>query len=291
MDKYESKLNLEFTYSFDKYSCVQEMWYYHIALAYVIGISGFACMLTRLVPSWKWTHVWWGRIYVIAMLWCTGTSMLIHNDGLPVAVLVAFFWVLMGLSLGWIAINFHQIQLKSLVEKSLDKKIKADNGIMGNITFSELLKVETTNILNNRTFVQRFVSFKSLHGIMMVSSWGSIVGRLFASNQSGDFTCHTYPTYKQVSFPQSGGDNPGNLTFVPTHDPRFERLPWSDGPYVWAIRNIITTIFMCMIVGAISSYLSYRRAPKAIARSTSSTGLANMEQDDAGTRMDSSKVI
>jgi hypothetical protein len=287
MDKFESKLNTDFTYSFDKYSCVREMWYYHIAMAYVIGISGVACMVTRLVPAWKWTHVWWGRIYVIAMLWCTATSLLIHNDGLPVAVLVAFFWVLMGLSLGWIAINFHQIQLKTLVEKSLDKKIKAD-GIMGNTSLSELLQAETKHIVNSRTFTQRFFSFKSLHGIMMVSSWGSIVGRLFASNQSGDFTCHTYPTYKQVEFPQYGGDNPSNLTFVPTHDPRFDRLPWSDGPYEWAIRNIISTIFICIIVGAISSFISSRYKPKA--ETSGSKRMSQMGQDVVGSGMNNSMI-
>lgn len=29
-------------------------------------------VVTRLIPKLKWTHVWWGRTYIISMLWATG---------------------------------------------------------------------------------------------------------------------------------------------------------------------------------------------------------------------------
>lgn len=32
-----------------------------------------ACaVVTRLIPKLKWTHAWWGRLYIISMLWATG---------------------------------------------------------------------------------------------------------------------------------------------------------------------------------------------------------------------------
>lgn len=29
-------------------------------------------VVTRLIPKLKWTHVWWGRVYICSMLWATG---------------------------------------------------------------------------------------------------------------------------------------------------------------------------------------------------------------------------
>lgn len=35
----------------------------------------FLCAVaTRVVPQLKWTHVWWGRLYIISMLWATGRA-------------------------------------------------------------------------------------------------------------------------------------------------------------------------------------------------------------------------
>jgi len=39
------------------------------------------------------------------MLWAMGSSLLIHNEGLPLAVLVSFLWTMLGLTLGWFAIG------------------------------------------------------------------------------------------------------------------------------------------------------------------------------------------
>jgi len=51
-----------------------------------------------------------GRVYILAMLWSTATSLLVHNTGLPAGVLISFVWVMGGLTIGWILINIHQVK-------------------------------------------------------------------------------------------------------------------------------------------------------------------------------------
>lgn len=66
--------SLDYTYSFDKYSCVRNAWYFHIAAAYAVTLTGIAAMVLRLLPPrWAHYHVWAGRGYVMSMLWCTAT--------------------------------------------------------------------------------------------------------------------------------------------------------------------------------------------------------------------------
>merc|ERR1712166_686399 len=75
-----------YTYSNDKYSCIVAFYHIHIVLNYIIFLSGLACLVTRLIPgiSGKYNlHSWFGRIYILAMLWSTSVSLLINNEGLP----------------------------------------------------------------------------------------------------------------------------------------------------------------------------------------------------------------
>ena len=101
----DSMINPEYTYHFDKLSCSRTVWFVHITFAFLVVISGLGCLLSRLSLQYKWMHPWFGRCYIIFLLWCMGTSLIIHNSGLPIAVLVSFAWVLCGLSFGWIAMS------------------------------------------------------------------------------------------------------------------------------------------------------------------------------------------
>lgn len=47
----------------------------------LVGICGHMCIITRFVPQIKWMHKWFGKGYIIAMLWASGTSLVIHNTG------------------------------------------------------------------------------------------------------------------------------------------------------------------------------------------------------------------
>jgi hypothetical protein len=76
------------------------------------------------------------------------------------------------------------------------RRLKNGGEIVGSLEY--MIRAEKGAIIAERSVWQRFFSLKALHGILMFTSWINIVGRIFASNQSGDFTCHTYPVYKQV---------------------------------------------------------------------------------------------
>jgi len=72
------------------------MYFVHVVFCYLIFISGILAMVTRLVPAFKWTHAWFGRAYIISMLWATASSLVIHNTGLPASTLISFIWALGG---------------------------------------------------------------------------------------------------------------------------------------------------------------------------------------------------
>ena len=108
----DTMTNTRYTYQLDKISCVRDVWFAHITFAYLIVLSGVGCLVTRCVDKYKWMHIYFGRLYIIFMLWCMVTSLLVHNSGLPIAVLISFLWVIGGLTLGWIIIKLHQLQME-----------------------------------------------------------------------------------------------------------------------------------------------------------------------------------
>jgi hypothetical protein len=242
-----SLTDLNFTYHLDKYSCIRQMYFIHIFFSYLVSISGFLAIITRFIPRFKYIHHWLGKTYIISMLWCTSTSILIHNTGLPLAVLITFIWVLLGLCIGWTSITIHQLKLKDILLFNIDQKIK--NSININVfDLKEQFVKEKRKIIQNKTPLQIFFSYKTLHGICMISSWICIVGRLFFSNQSGDFTCHTYPSYK------AGYLQYTNMTIVPIHDPDFERLPWSYSPTLWGLLVIGGSIVSTTALALMGSF-------------------------------------
>jgi hypothetical protein len=66
------------------------------------------------------------------------------------------------------------------------QQIKASGGISGDL--GAMIAAEKGRIAAAKTFQQRLFSLKALHGILMFTSWINIAGRIFASDQSGDFT-------------------------------------------------------------------------------------------------------
>jgi hypothetical protein len=117
-----------------------------------------------------------------------------------------------GMTIGWIIIKFHescmQRQALAAVATSL-AEAPAGPITSDSATGKQPLDLETRineekgRIAASKTFAQRFFSIKALHGMIMFTSWINIVGRIFASNQSGDFTCHTYPVYKPSQIRQA----------------------------------------------------------------------------------------
>jgi hypothetical protein len=197
-------------------------------------------------------HVYFGRLYIIFMLWCVVTSLLAHNSGLPVAVLVSFLWVIGGLTAGWVVIKLHQLQMEGRVAEVMDRKLGEGRGDK----FKVMIEAARMEIIHGRTFWERMLSYKALHGALMFMSFVNLFGRLFASNQSGDFTCHTFPYYKQIDTPKfQGADQP--LTPVPLRDPNYAKLPWAHGLVWWGLELSVGPLLLAFAVG---SYVAWKES-------------------------------
>ena len=243
---HDTRHSLEYTYSLDRLSCVRQAYFVHITLAYLVFLSGLACIIARLVPSLHQWHAMFGRLYILCMLWCMATSLLAHNVGLPVGVLVSFFIVLMGLSLGWVCIKVHQEHMRQkIVEKVDELWLSATDR---SEPPSTLMSKAKQSIFSHRNLKERMLSYKAAHGALMFMSWINITGRLFASNQSGDFTCHTYPVYKQLDSAKFTGFNQP-LTYVPIEDRNNITLPWSHSLIGWGVEMSIGPLVVGLFAG------------------------------------------
>jgi hypothetical protein len=208
-------VDLSYTYHMSKYSCVAEFFYIHVFLNYVIYIGGIFCFLTRLIPRLKWMHAFLGRVYISAMALSTVAALLIHNTGLALGVLLAFAWVLSGMIFGWFIIKQHQNQMTTLGLELVDQWLKEDK--MAGRSLKVALADAKEQITRAKTWVQRFISYKAAHGILMTLSWFNIAGRFMATGAPEmEFTCYTYPVYKQVNAPiyRTKGDNWASKSLV-----------------------------------------------------------------------------
>jgi hypothetical protein len=250
---HDSRTNLDYTYSLDKLSCVRQFYFIHITFAYLVVLSGLACFLTRLHPPLRKWHALFGRAYIVCMLWCMATSLLVHNTGLPVAVLICFVFVLAGMTAGWACIKVHQHTLQEAAMEAVQATLGTNRGIE--------LKKELQNarhtLGNTLTWRQRMLSYKAAHGMLMFLSWINVFGRMFGSNQSGDFTCHTYPVYKQLDSPKFRGLN-RPLSFVPITDPAYEKLPWSQSLVLWGFLLSIPPLIFAAAVGSACAWSNTR---------------------------------
>jgi hypothetical protein len=272
----DTMTNTRYTYHLDKVSCVRDVWFAHVTFAYLIVLSAIGCLVTRCLGKYRWMHVYFGRLYIIFMLWCMGTSLLVHNSGLPIAVLISFIWAIGGLSLGWIIIKLHQLQMEKKVAELMNEKIeqllletkdpwtlkskfkgietKEDIQTETPGIFETLLSESRMEIIQKRSFGERMLSYKAMHGALMFMSFINIFGRIFGSNQSGDFTCHTYPYYKQIDTPKFKGFNQ-SLTAVQLHDPNYGKLPWAHGLHWWGIELSVGPLLLALAVG---SYVAWK---------------------------------
>lgn len=254
----ESDINfsLESTWHLSKVSCLRSMYFIHVILCYVIFLSGIGAMVSRLVPQIKWTHVWWGRLYIIAMLWNTFTSTMIHNTGLPINTIYLFCVLMCCIAVGWPIIMVHQNKMTDQAMKEVQASFTG-RPFEGDL--SQLVQSQKGKIAQRKSCKERMWSLKAAHGIMMFLSWGNIAGRIFASNQSGDFTCHTYPVYKPlnatIGATKGWGLGSKPLEFVPEVDPRYARLPWAaTGEVGFTLLIDCSYLVMAAVFGCIYSW-------------------------------------
>lgn len=127
------------TRSNSKVSCLTWMYPIHIIFAYLVVIAGILALLSRVIHPMKRYHYIFGQAFLIFMYWAMGSSLLIYNTGLPVAIIYFFLVMLISLTVGWIAIKIHKKR------KKIYKQIEA------------------------QTLNQRFFSFRTLHGCNFIS--------------------------------------------------------------------------------------------------------------------------
>ena len=120
---YSSLDNLDYTYQFDKLSCVRSMYFAHVTLAYLVTICAVMCFVCRLFRSIMWLHPHFGRAYIILMMWLMTSSLVLHTTGLPIVVLISFVCVLGGITFGWMCIKWHQAQMERMVFARLCKGV------------------------------------------------------------------------------------------------------------------------------------------------------------------------
>mmetsp|Transcript_126423 Transcript_126423/g.178453 ORF Transcript_126423/g.178453 Transcript_126423/m.178453 type:complete len:341 (-) Transcript_126423:22-1044(-) len=277
--------NPNLTYSFDKYSCVREMWFVHMVFNYFVFLSGIVCLITRIAGKrFLWIHKWSGRVYILSMLWTTCSSIVINNTGLPLATLYSFLGVMLGLSIGWIAILIYKNGIEKKAMKLAQEELvemNADKTKDGNVDLQSLLQDCTTKVLKQKTWKERYFSLKTLHGVFFFMSWFQITGRMFASNQSGDFTCYTYPVYKPIDTPQAG-DNTDVIKLVPTNDPNWDSLPWSNSPLGFSMMTILGSMAFAVVAGAIWTYFDVRKDLRDSTEENDEPSLPSAEDEAMG---------
>jgi len=293
-----SLFDLSYTYSNDKYSCVELFYYLHVAFNYIVFVSGLVCLLTRIGPGqYMYLHAWSGRVYILAMLWSTATSLLIHNDGLPLAVLVGFLAVGIGLSFGWLVIIVYKQNVEREATIVVNERIRnsSRNKEDKNDDIDDIdvmLREAKSKVLASKTFGQRLFSLKSLHGILFFVSWMQIAGRIGVTKLSNDFTCHTYPVYKPDYYnARSATEDEDTFTLVSARDVNYDRLPWSDGPVQWSVNIIVGSAAAAIVVGALFTYYYARKDASAAAATNdeASVPTVNNNENDSKSRDEESE--
>lgn len=171
-------------------------------------------------------------------------------------------------------------QLRSQALDAVQIRI-AKSGIPIDSTLQAMLASATGELANGKTFVQRFVSLKALHGALFFMSWFNIAGRIFASNQSGDFTCHTFPMFKPINTKHLQAADISELTLVAARDPNYSRLPWASGLALWNVRVILGSFAAAVVFGMVWSFVAGRRAVKAKRITEEAVSVEEMESEQS----------
>ena len=252
-----------YTYHYSKYSCSTAFYFIHVVFCYIVFLSGLFAFISRLHLKLKPSHQWFGRIYILSMLYATASSLLIHNTGLPLAVLISFCFCIGGLTIAWCLILCHKQWLQKITLQKTQTFLNENDFINKNHKpkLKNIMNELKTNILKERSLIQRIFSLKTFHGMFMFMSWINITGRIFASNQSGDFECYTYPIYKFGNITNQYNLNQTDLLFdiVPEENPNYERLPWANNELVWSIGLSIGPLAFAFLFGLLWSVIVFHQ--------------------------------
>jgi hypothetical protein len=250
------------TEAFSKVMCIAWMYPIHIALAYLLVAAGAGALVSRVVPQLKWTHVYFGRTFLLTMLFAEGSAMLITNTGLPRSIIGFFVIMLVSISLGFLLIRTAQSRFADAALRRADEL--GDEKRFVGAKPSELVAAARQELLNApRPWHKRFLSLKSAHGFLMTLAWWQMAGRAFVTNPADDFKgCYTYPAIKSLD---------GSIRLVPEHDPDFFRNEAAFFSFV-----TFPSIAVFILIGIAFSCIASRGwQAAAAANATAETAAAN----------------
>ena len=276
----DSLYSLDYTFHNSKLSCWRPAYYMHISFAYLTVFAGFLAFLSRLssnarIKSW---HVWFGRFYLVGMIWAAGTAIVIHNTGSPLGVLISFFLVLFGLTLGYVLITIHQRRrLEELIKQArlgagsagsfgTISPSTSDGELIGGPSNLNALSVGNTLDKPNtwwKLIKERMFTLKAAHGCLMTVSWINLAGRIFATPNLAHFDCYTYSAYKPAQnrfyTPPSilNGSVRGGIELLNYTSPAYTKQPWANMEELWAVYMSIGIYLGAFIIGV--AYLSFER--------------------------------
>ena len=132
----------------------------------------------RKSNTWNWTFALIASAFNFSIFWLVA-SELTCEGGLKDVVL----------TLGWVCVKLHQHFMNEQILDEVQQKLKRSRSSLLLPLLSQEMKTAAQSINDRKSWSQRMFSFKAAHGILMFVSWINMTGRIFGSNQSGDFTC------------------------------------------------------------------------------------------------------
>lgn len=254
------------TEAFGKISCLQWVFPIHLFSTFAIVLLGLGAMILRLpqMQEYSWLHPWFGRATIISLMAAMFSSLLIHNEGLPIGVIVNFVIALACISVAWIVI---------VIEQQLAHRKALDGGCESVAAYEE--KVKQGWLSKSRS--DKLKSLYILHGTLMFTAWFQFFGRFFYlvvlgsmyghhySNVGGDynFTCYTYPIYKQKvnnyifcdeSQTNDRWDSCSENEMCPVLIKNSNVMPWDDPPTKGESLGLVGWVVLLVVVPFLIAY-------------------------------------
>eukprot|EP01130_Rhizamoeba_saxonica_P001407 TRINITY_DN11268_c0_g1_i1.p1 TRINITY_DN11268_c0_g1~~TRINITY_DN11268_c0_g1_i1.p1 ORF type:complete len:259 (-),score=14.05 TRINITY_DN11268_c0_g1_i1:60-836(-) len=245
--------NHHITRALSKFTCIDWIYPFHLGTAYILTLFGILALLSRIVPKLTPYHATFGRLFLLFMYYCMGSSLLMFNTGLSLAITIFFIVMLVGITVGWFAIRKHITDMNEKLFYRVGKYLKNKNKpFKGKLDV--LFNNERIQILSERSFCQTLFSWKTLHGVCMGIAWFQMAGRVMATNPVENWHgCWARPAYVNEF---------GELTLVPEVDPSGKFTRTQPGLFVLAILLPLTIITLTIAI--VSSYLTSRKANKTL---------------------------
>jgi len=244
-------LSYDLTAAYDGVSCIKEVYPLHIILAYIVTISGIGAILSRIKRKYHIYHMWFGRVFLIALMWTAASSTLIYNTGLPKPIIVFLLIMFIALTIGYAAIKIEQGRFHAALLKRVDTHFSSlphnSNKVSNNLLVSEVMEEETLIMEESLTWKERFLSLKALHGGCMVVAWYQMFGRAAVTNPFHEFRCWTYPVAKNGT--------EGLIQYLPAHDPSYSIANNTQ----FTLMVVLPWVIVVPAVGLIWSYLTARQ--------------------------------